>query len=127
MLALDPDYQPALETRGMVLLRAGRVAEARTYLARAAAAGPDGGYAHVGLAALALHDNKLDEAIAHLEAARASEPADAWILDRLAETYTARGDRDRAAQIARARAGLAAIQRAPSPTPASQWLPVGLR
>jgi Tfp pilus assembly protein PilF len=127
LLALDPEYQPALETRGMVLLRMGQVAEARTYLARAAAAGPDGGFAHVGLAALALRERKLDEAIAHLEAARLVEPGDAWIFDRLAETYAARGDQTRAAEIARARAGLTAVKRAPAPTPISQWLPNELR
>jgi predicted Zn-dependent protease len=127
LLALDPDYQPALENRGMVLLRSGRIADARTYLARAVAAGPDAAFAHVGLAALALRDRRLDDAIAHLEAARLVEPGDAWIFDRLAEAYAARGDQTRAAAIARSRAGLTAIGRAPVPTPVSQWLPAALR
>lgn len=127
LLALDPDYQPALENRGMVLLRTGHVADARAYLTRAAAAGPDGAFAHVGLAALALRDKKLDEAIAHLEAARAVEPGDAWVFDRLAEAYAARGDQPRAAALARARAGFTAIGRAPAPTPVSLWLPGDLR
>jgi Flp pilus assembly protein TadD len=127
LLALDPEYQPALETRGMVLLRKGKVAEARPYLARAVAAGPDGAFARVGLAALALRDRRFDEAITHLEAARRVEPGDAWIFDRLAELYTARGDQKRADELARARAGLTAIKRAPAPTPISQWLPTELR
>jgi len=127
LLALDPEYQPALETRGMVLLRMGQDAEARTYLARAVAAGPDGAFAHVGLAALALRERRLDEAIAHLEAARRVEPGDAWIFDRLVEAYAARGDQTRAAEVAHARAGLTTIDRAPVPTPVSQWLPAVLR
>lgn len=127
LLVLDPAYPPALENRGMVLLRAGRIAEAREYLARAVAAGPDGVFAHVGLAALALHDRRLDEAIEQLEAARRIEPADAWIFDRLAEAYAARGDTQHAAALARAREGLTTIGRAPAPTPVSQWLPPALR
>lgn len=126
-LALDPDHQGALEIRGMVLLRAGEVEQARAYLARAAAAGPDGAAARVGLAALALHEDRPADAIEHLEAARRVEPGDSWIFERLAATYAARGDVSSAAEIEHARAGLATAGRAPTPTRASQWLPPALR
>lgn len=126
-LVLDPDDQDALEIRGMVLLRAGEVEQARVHLTRAAAAGPDGAAARVGLAALALDEQRPADAIEHLEAARRVEPGDSWVFERLAAAYQARGDLGRAAEIERDRAGLAAAGRAPTPTRASQWLPPGLR
>ncbi|HSN26284.1 MAG TPA: multiheme c-type cytochrome, partial [Kofleriaceae bacterium] len=104
MLALDPADQRALEIEGMLRVREHRYPEAKQLLARAAAAGPAGGAAHVGLAALALHDHDADTAKRELEAARRIAPDDPWILEHL---------------------GSAAPTRAP--TPASAWLPSELR
>jgi hypothetical protein len=92
----------------MLLLREGREHDGKQLLARAAAAGPAGAAAHVGLAALALRDHDRDTAMRELEAARTIEPRDPWILTQLATL------------------GRGTPVRLP-PTPASAWLPPDLR
>lgn len=111
MIALDPADQRALEVKGMLLLREGRELDAKALLVRAAAAGPAGGAAHVGLAALALRDHDHDTAIRELQAAREIAPDDPWIADRLSTL------------------GLGAPPGSPRPppTPVSAWLPPPLR
>jgi tetratricopeptide (TPR) repeat protein len=68
---------------GEVLLRGGRVPEARAHFSRAVAAGHAA--AHEGLAAAYLRDGKLDEARRHIESALAADPDDARALQRRAE------------------------------------------
>lgn len=104
MIALDPADQRALEVKGMLLVLEGRRSDAKTFLQRAVAAGPAGGAAHVGLAALALQAHDGDAARKELEAARNIEPRDPWIL-----------------------AHLGVPQPDLPPTPASAWLPPDLR
>jgi len=111
MIALDPSDQRALEVKGMVVLLGGNEHDARELLVRAAAAGPAGGAAHVGLAALALRDHDRDTAIRELQAARQIAPDDPWIADHLSTL------------------GLGAPPGSPRPppTPVSAWLPPDLR
>lgn len=104
MIALDAGDQRALEVKGMLLVRDGRRTEGKALLQRAAAAGPAGGAAHVGLAALALQAHDRDAARTELEAARAVQPRDPWILDHLGLPHDPM-----------------------PPTPASAWLPPDLR
>ncbi len=111
MIALDPRDQRALEVKGMLLVRDGRYKEGKELFLRAVAAGPAGGAARVGLAALALHDNDRAAAIRELEAARLIEPRDPWIRVRLAALGIG---------------GPVDSPRAP-PTPVSAWLPPELR
>lgn len=109
MIALDPTDQRALEVKGMLLLREGRDREGKELLVRAAAAGPGGGAAHTGLAALALRDHDRETALRELEAARRIAPDDPWILDHLATL------------------GRGAPAASSPPTPVSAWLPPALR
>jgi hypothetical protein len=111
MIALDPGDQRALELAGMVRVRDGRERDGRELLARAAAAGPAGAAAHVGLAAFALREHDRETALRELEIARQIAPDDPWIADHLARL-------GRGAPPAAPR---------PPPTPASAWLPPDLR
>ncbi len=111
MIALDPRDQRALEVKGMTLVIAGRWPEGKAMLVRAAAAGPAGGAARVGLAALALHDNDRASALRELEAAHKIEPRDPWIRMRLAALGI----------------GAPIGSPPPPPTPVSAWLPSELR
>jgi hypothetical protein len=104
-IALDPHDQRALEVKGMLAVREGRYSDGQDLLQRAAAAGPAGGAAHVGLAALALKRHDRDTATRELEAARRIEPDDSWVL---------------------AHTG-AAPSATSHPTSASGWLPPDLR
>jgi len=79
--AVDPAEMDA--HLGDVLLRGGRVPEARAHFSRAVAAGHAA--AHEGLAAAYLRDGKLDEARRHIESALAADPDDARALQRRAE------------------------------------------
>jgi tetratricopeptide (TPR) repeat protein len=78
---VDPAEMDAV--LGDVLLRGGRVAEARARFSRAVAAGHAA--AHEGLAAADLRDGKLAEARRHIESALAADPDDARALQRRAE------------------------------------------
>ena len=111
MIALDPRDQRALEIKGMTLVRDGRHRDGKDLLERAAAAGPAGGSAHVGLAALAIKANDRAAAIQHLEAARRIEPRDPWIHQRLAGLGV----------------GAPLPPPLPPPMPISAWLPPDLR
>lgn len=104
MIALDPGDQRALEIKGMLLVRTGRRAEGKALLVKAAAAGPAGAAAHVGLAALALAEHDRETALRELEAARKVAPDDPWIAAHLGGTASSS-----------------------PPTPASAWLPSDLR
>jgi tetratricopeptide (TPR) repeat protein len=79
-----------------VLLRGGRVAEARGLLRRALDAAPASASTHEGLAAVALREGKVADALAHVEAAQAAAPDDPRVLLRRAELIlrqiTGRGD-----------------------------------
>ncbi|HEY8038426.1 MAG TPA: hypothetical protein VIF15_01480 [Polyangiaceae bacterium] len=122
-LVIDGEDGAALEARGIAVFRTGSVDEAKTLFERAAATLPSAAASHVGLAALALRDHERDVAIEHLEAARRVEPGDVWILDRLVETYRAKGDTAQADAVQRAGVALASMGRAPTATDASRWLP----
>ncbi len=122
MLALDPDNPTALEMKGTLLLRSGRIEDARPLFARAAALGPSSSASHVALAVLARRQGRDADAIAELEAARRIEPADAWILDRLREGYVKAGDKAHAGEIDRARAYFVG-PRGGVTTDATRWLP----
>ena len=76
---------------------------------------------HVALAVLARREGRDAEAVGELEAARALEPGDPWVLDALAAVYSRRGDAARTAEIDRARKHFSATVKAP--TNASRWLP----
>lgn len=122
LLALDPDDADALETKAITLFRAGRVDDAHPLFARAAQVALDAGPAHVALAAIARHEGKASEAIAELEAARAIEPADAWILDRLHDAYQSKGDPVHVAEVEAARKYFSS-KSALGATSATRWLP----
>ena len=126
MLALDGGDPTALEMKGTLLFRSGRIEEARPLFTRAAALGPSSGAAHVALGALARREGRDADAIAQLEAARRIEPGDAWILDRLHDAYVKSGDAARAGDIERARAHFVARQGL-APTDATRWLPGAFR
>jgi Flp pilus assembly protein TadD len=121
LLALDADDPDALETKATTLFRAGQIEGARPLFARAAALSPSAAMSHVALAALARREGRDADAVGELEAARALEPGDPWILDALAALYSRRGDAAHAADIDRARKYFAATAKAPSN--ASRWLP----
>lgn len=123
LIALDPDDADALETAGVYLFRAGRVAEAMQRFARAAECGPSAAAPHVALAVMAERAGRADEAVRELEAARAIEPADAWILDKLAAAYT--HDAAHAEEIARAKKYFLDGKR--GVTAATAWLPPAYR
>lgn len=111
LIALDPRDQRALEVAGMLALRDKRYGEGKQLLTRAAAAGPGGGAARVGLAALALHEADQKTAVEQLEAARTIEPRDSWIRQRLAGLGI----------------GTPLAPPLPPPMPVSAWLPPELR
>lgn len=111
MIALDPRDQRALEVKGMLALRDKRYGEGKALLLRATAAGPGGGSARVGLAALALHEADRAAAIEQLKAAQQIEPRDPWIRQRLAELGI----------------GTPLAAPLPPPMPVSAWLPPELR
>ena len=125
MIAIDPDAQLALETRGVFAARTGDVDAARTFFARATTS-PFAAMSHVGLAAIAMHDGRNADAIAELEAARLVEPRDAWIGDRLAKLYALAGDAQHADAIARAKAYFDA-HGGRDLTSATRWLPPAWR
>ncbi len=125
LLALDENDPVALETKATSLFHAGRVEDARPLFARAATLSPSAAVSHVALAVLARREGKEDDAVRELEAARALEPGDPWILDALAASYARRGETTRAAEIARARAYFGPKVKAP--TSATRWLPEGWR
>jgi tetratricopeptide (TPR) repeat protein len=96
---------------GDLLLRAGRITEARDRFARALAGGAAA--AHEGMAAALLRDGKVEEARRHVEAALAASPGDPRALQRRAEhivrEVAARGDVLAAAETDRA---VAVLERA---------------
>ncbi len=126
MLALDPDDPAALEMKGTLLFRAGRIEEARPLFTRAAVLGPSSSAAHVALGVLTRREGRDADAIGELEAARRIEPGDVWILDRLHDAYVKAGDTAHAGDIERARAYFVARQGSAS-TDATRWLPEAFR
>ena len=125
-IALDPDDAPALETKGVLLFRSGRVDEARPLFERSVASGPSAAAAHVALAVLALRADRLADAALQLEAARHIEPRDPWILDQLQRAYQKSSDVAHAAEIARAVDDLREKKQLQM-TGATLWLPPGWR
>ncbi len=125
MIALDPDDADALEIEGIYLFRAGRVDLAAERFARAAR-GPAAPAAHVGVAVLARRAGRREQAVAELEAARAVEPGDEWILNQLRTLYAETGDRQHGEEIERARSYFLAAKRLGS-SPATAWLPADYR
>ena len=89
-----------------VLLRGGRVADARALLRRTLADSPSSPAAHEGLAAVALREGKVADALRHVEAAQAGGGDDPRVLLRRAELIlrqvTGRGDVPTDAETARA-------------------------
>ncbi|MFI5289773.1 MAG: multiheme c-type cytochrome, partial [Polyangia bacterium] len=127
LLAIDPENPEALETKGVLLFRRGQTEAARPLFERCAAAGPASASCSVGLAALALRDHRAQDAASALEAARRSEPTDAWILAKLSEAYGALHDRGHLDEIERVRTALLAGPQRPSITSATRWLPPSWR
>ncbi|HEY6461759.1 MAG TPA: hypothetical protein VIY73_16450, partial [Polyangiaceae bacterium] len=95
--------------------------------AHAASVAPWTSVSHVALAVYALRAHDRAAAIPELEAARRVEPADAWVLDRLIESYRATGDAAQADATMRSGHQLAEMGRRPSLSEASQWLPPAWR
>ena len=125
-LAIDAGDPAALEAKGVLLFRAGRVDEARALFARAVAQKETLGAAEVGLAAIARRDGKLAEANAHLEVARRSAPGDTYILEKLAQGYAATKDAARARDVERAHAYFV-TKMGRHLSDATSWLPPGWR
>jgi hypothetical protein len=122
MIALDADDADALELQGLYRFRAGRLDEAKAPLERAARVGTAQAAAHVALSLLAERAGRADESLAQLEAARAVEPGDPWVLEKLAVRYAAALDTAHGDEIARARKHFAVENRRGT---ASAWLPAG--
>ena len=122
-LAIDGDDPAALEAKGIALFVAGRTIEAQPLFEHACSVAPWTSASHVALAGLALRAGDHGAAVAHLEAARRTEPSDAWVIDHLVAEYAARGDQGHADEVARTRAALSAIGHEPRITGASGWLP----
>ena len=125
-LAIDGGDVTALEAKGVMLFRGGRVDEARALFERAVAQKETLGAAQIGLAVLALRGGKAAEANAHFEAARRSSPGDTWILEKLAAGYAATGEAAQAKEIERAHAYFVA-QTGRHLSDATSWLPPGWR
>ncbi|HEY2747927.1 MAG TPA: tetratricopeptide repeat protein [Polyangia bacterium] len=125
-LALDGGDVAALEAKGVLAFRGGRVDEARALFERAVAQKETLGAAQVGLAVLALRGGKTAEANAHFEAARRSAPGDTWILEKLQAGYAATGEVARAKEIDKAHAFFVA-QKGQRLSDATNWLPPGWR
>ena len=125
-LAIDGGDPVALEQKGVLFFRAGRVGEAGALFARAVAEKETLGAAEVGLAAIARRDGKLAEADAHLEVARKSAPGDTYILEKLAQDYARSGDAARARDVERAHAYFVA-RSGRHLSEATSWLPPGWR
>jgi Flp pilus assembly protein TadD len=126
LLTLDAEDAGALELKGIILFRGGRVDEARPLFAHAATAGPVSAASHVALAVLARRDGHEAAAISELEIARRIEPGDPWILDGLHDAYLRAGDAAHADDVDRARKYFSA-RPGYGPSPATRWLPEGWR
>ena len=125
LLTLDAEDAGALELKGIILFRGGRVDEARPLFAHAATAGPVSAASHVGLAT-ARRDGREPDAIAEFEIAWRIEPGDPWILDRLRDAYLRAGDTAHAGDVERARTYFSP-RPGYGPSPATRWLPEGWR
>lgn len=94
------DYM-LLTLLGEALLRSGispgqpEFAEARTALEKSVIERPNYASSQLALGKLDLLDNRLDEAITHLEAARRLSPQTAAVYSNLAAAYRKQGDRER--------------------------------
>jgi predicted Zn-dependent protease len=90
---------------GEGLMRAGAVpgqpefAEAEVALEKSVAKRPGDPSSQIALGKLDLMDDKLDDAIAHLEQARQMEPGNASVCANLAKAYQRRGDGQRAQEM----------------------------
>ena len=97
----DHDYR-LLTLLGEALLRTGIVPgdpefkEAQEALEKSVAERPDFAGSQLALGKLELLDNRMDDAIAHLESARELNPNDASVYSNLAAAYRRRGDLQKA-------------------------------
>jgi tetratricopeptide (TPR) repeat protein len=97
----DSDYR-LLTLLGEALLRSGiapgepEFKEAREALEKSVAERPNYAGSQLALGKLALLDNRIDDAIAHLETARELNPNDASVYSNLASAYRRRGNLQKA-------------------------------
>jgi predicted Zn-dependent protease len=94
-----------LSLLGTVLLHAGAVpgqpefAEARTALETSVSERPNNSSAQIALGNLYLLDNKLDDAVTHLEIGRRLEPRNPEVYSHLANAYQRLGERQKAQEM----------------------------
>ena len=100
----DSDYR-LLTLLGEALLRSGiapgepEFKEAREALEKSVAERPNYAGSQLALGKLALLDNRIDDAIAHLETARELNPNDASVYSNLASAYRRRGNLQKAQDV----------------------------
>ncbi len=85
-LAIDPDYAPALNQKGMLLRRNGNFSEAEAAYLKAVTSNPDYALAHYNLGVLnELYLQRLDVALQHFELYQAlvgdDRQVEKWIVD----------------------------------------------
>lgn len=101
-IANHHETPPLLTILGEALVRSGitpgqpEFTEAKTAFAKSVAARPNDAGAQLDLGKLYLMENRLDEAIAHLEVARRLEPGNPSPYSNLATAYRRRGDNTQA-------------------------------
>lgn len=99
-VGLDEAYGPAHIRRGLALEAVGRDDDARRDYLEAIRLEPANVSAHMHLGQLELKHQRIEDAIRHLEIARASRPNDSGVLSSLARAYMRQGDRTRARELA---------------------------
>lgn len=98
VLELEPSYGPAWRRRGTWLLELGRTDEARTAFEKVQELLPGAPDAPVGLAQVALLDDRVDEALTHARTARERAPEDRYIRLILGDALRRAGQADEAAE-----------------------------
>jgi tetratricopeptide (TPR) repeat protein len=84
-LGLSKEQIDAIALLGFQFYEQGKTRDAETLFEGLIALDPNVYYGHAGLGAMALHDEKLDEAVEHLTRAAALKPADPTVYANLGE------------------------------------------
>jgi predicted Zn-dependent protease len=111
-LRKEPENYVLLTILGQALIREGvspgqpEFDEAQTALERSTAARPDYAVSQLALGQLYLLDNRINEAVTHLEIARRLAPDNPSVYSQLAAAYRRRGDLEGADKMLAALAGL---------------------
>lgn len=93
-----PDFAPAHQRLGEALLQAGDLEKARTAYERVAALSPETNDGNLGLAEIAIHERRFDDAVNLLEAAIGRDARDLSAHYLLGLAYRGQGDRAKAAE-----------------------------